>query len=64
MRLAWVAVGAGLLAVVACSAAAARPAAAGHDRPHAVTVARESRDRMELDVVSGATTEGRAVRRA
>jgi hypothetical protein len=56
MRLAWVAVGAGLLAAVACSPAAARPAATGHDRPHAVTVAREGRDRMELDVVSGATT--------
>jgi hypothetical protein len=55
MRFAWIAVGAGLLAAAACSPAAARPAAAGHDRPHAVTAAREGRDRMELDVVSGAT---------
>ena len=55
MRFAWIAVGAGLLAAAACSPAIARPAAAGHDRPHAVTVAREGRDRMELDVVSGAT---------
>jgi hypothetical protein len=56
MRFAWIAVGAGLLAAAACSPAAARPAAGGHGRPHAVTVAREARDRMELDVVSGATT--------
>jgi hypothetical protein len=56
MRFAWIAVGAGLLAAAACSPAAARPAAGSHDRPHAVTVAREGRDRMELDVVSGATT--------
>src|SRR5439155_160206 len=56
MRFAWVAVGAGLLAVAACSPATARPAADGHGRPHVVTVAREGRDRMELDVVSGATT--------
>jgi hypothetical protein len=56
MRFAWIAAGAGLLAVAACSPAAARPAADGHGRPHAVTVAREGRDRMELDVVSGATT--------
>ena len=56
MRFAWIAVGAGLLAAAACSPAIARPAAAGHDRPHSVTVAREGRERMELDVVSGATT--------
>jgi hypothetical protein len=54
MRFAWFAVGAGLMAVAACSSVAARPAAA--DRPHTVTAARDGRERAELDVVSGAAT--------
>jgi hypothetical protein len=55
MRLFLIVVGVGLLAAAAVSAAIALQQPAGHP-PHAVTVARDGRQRAELDVVSGATT--------
>jgi hypothetical protein len=55
MRFAWFGLGAGLLALAACSPSALSLAAHGHAWPHTVMTARNGRQQAELDVVSGAT---------
>jgi hypothetical protein len=56
MRPAVIVAGASVLALTACSAAAAGRPADRHHPPHTVTVARNGRDRAVLDVASGAAS--------